>query len=766
MESEMIQGELTQPNRAAPLSIWKIFCSEWMYWAAGAVFVFLLANTQMSGPKSGVIPDLSAPYAYGGDLLFHSWLIQRVIEGWPFENPRSGYPFGSSLLDYPGSDIGNHLLLKLLGYLGGDFQSALNLYFLLGFAITFVAAYLVLRALGLSVRLSLAGGVIFDLLPFHFMRLPHLFLTWYFVAPIFFYLGFVCFSSGSKEEWLGGRKRLVFPILGLLIAASFGVYYSLFGVIVLVVAGLAGAVAYRTGRPLVLSGIYASAVAVGVLLNVAPNVLYQQVNGPNPEVAHSQPNASEIYGLKLVQLVMPRQGHRSKSLAALTNYYSQTFPLVNENATSALGVIGAAGLLSLMAVIAVRLAGREVEVRISLLALIVLVLFMFGSIGGLGTLFSLFVSPAIRGWNRISVFIGFGAITGLLMFIQMGIKRYTSPANAALTELAVAAALVVLAFFDQMTPPDPTFSTSVKTVFNRDHAFVENIEAQLPPGAAIYQLPYVGFPETVPPYQLGHYDLLTGFIQSKTLRWSHGGMKGRPGDLFFRSLSQEPIARQLEVVRRLGFSGIYIDRRGYEDQGLQIVTQLTAELGYGPSLGREDGQVAFFRLENVDRVSLEGRTATEIMERAGYVVDRLGVRYQANFEDGIDFMRPGWPSFVRQAAGLSEAEPWGRWSDENVAPAVRFDFTSELPDRFVLVLSLLTFGPNAQQPMVVKVGDTTYKVVLPAGEGILRLAIQGHNHSSFIELYPPRPTSPAELKLSSDARRLAVGFRKLKIEHE
>eukprot|EP00439_Symbiodinium_sp_Y106_P088923 s1_g1459.t1 len=748
-----------------PTSIWKIFCSEWKFWLSGAVLLFIFANIQISGLQAGAVPDLSFPYMYEKDMLFHSWMIQRVMEGWLYENPRSGFPFGSNFLDYPGSDVANHFLLKILGYIGGSYHAAINLFYLMSFVTTFVAGYVVLRALGLSVALAFGGAVVFDILPFHFLRLEHLFYTSLFLVPVFFYLAFVCFAyEGKLPGQRGGRARTVFWVLGLLAAASFGVYNVFFGVMVILTAGVAGSLARSSLRPLILSGICSGILSIGVLLNVAPNIAHTLTTESNTEIPIRLPQSSEYYGLKFVQMVLPQPEHRNQTLAAIAKDYADSFPLVNENESAALGMIGTVGLLSLMFVIVMQLSGRAVDPKVSLIALIVLTLFVFGTIGGLSSLFAMVVSPALRGWNRVSVFIGFGAVAASFLFLQMLMQRYAPAHRARITQACLAVALVAFAMWDQVPPADLESRIEAKREFDADTALVRAIETDLPEGAAIYQLPYIGFPESPLVHQVGPYTPLTGFINSETLRWSSGGMKARSGDLFYRALAQEPLTRQLDIVKELGFSGIYIDKRGYEDGGLGIVADLSALLGRGPNLAREDDKIVFFRLENAAPVTFEGLTAYEIMKSVGYVADLNGVRYKSSLDQGIDFSLTGFPDFVRRAQGLSVQEPWGRWSDANVAPTIRFDFSSGLPEQFVLILDLITFGPNASQPMSVVVGNSTYQVVLPAGEGTVRLPVQNPEGADFIEMRPPHPVSPADLRLSTDKRRLAIGLRKLIVE--
>ena len=154
----------------------------------------------MTGWPAGLVPNLSYPYDYSGDMLSASWVIQNLIEGnWTFHTDRSGYPFGSDLLDYPMSDSGSFAILRILGWLTGSYWAAMNLYFLLGFPAAFLASYVALRVMRVSAALAAAGSLLFVLLPYHFQRLQHLFLTWYFVVPIFFLFAWRLYTMSGRR---------------------------------------------------------------------------------------------------------------------------------------------------------------------------------------------------------------------------------------------------------------------------------------------------------------------------------------------------------------------------------------------------------------------------------------------------------------------------------------------------------------------------------------------------------------------------------------
>ncbi len=152
------------------------------------------------------------------------------------------------------------------------------------------------------------------------------------------------------------------------------------------------------------------------------------------------------------------------------------------------------------------------------------------------------------------------------------------------------------------------------------------------------------------------------------------------------------------------------------------------------------------------------------MQKAGYVVDKFGVRYPASLAEGIDFTRRGWPEFIRDVNGLSGPEPWGRWSDANLWPTVRFDLFTPLPQKFTLVLTVQPFGPNTDQELLIKIGTHVHRLRIPSGYSELRVPVSlADEQVYFIELTPPIPTSPQQLRISSDSRKLGIGFVELRI---
>jgi phosphoglycerol transferase len=648
--NEITENNFSKPivSNFKPKPLHECIQENWILCLAGSILSFILANILLSGWSSGITPNLSFPFIYAGDGFFTGWGIQRLIEGWVWENDRSGYPFGSNFHDFPGSDFGSLLVLKILGSITGEYFNALNIYVLLSFPLAFVSAFIVQIRFGLNRYFATSSALLFAFLPFHFFRLAHLFYLFYFVIPIFFYYSFKIFSceNTQKENRVFNLKNVIAFFI-LLLISSFGVYYALFGMIVIAVGGIAGAFKLWSFKPLILSIIAIAIIAFGVFLNLAPSIINNVKNGPNSEVAVRNIAEAEIYGFKLAQLVLPRDDHRVPHLAAITKKYSESAPLINENRTATLGLFGSIGLFLAGCVLAANSAGRSAESRISFLALISLVLFLSGTIGGLGSLFAMTITSSIRGWNRISPFLSFSCLA-IFFFILQNYLSFLRNSKALYPFAAFC--ILLIGIYDQTVPADPSTIANTKNRFEADRSFIQEIERNIESNSPIYQLPYMPFPESPPINSLGDYELGLGFVHSKTLRWSYGGMKGRPGDLFYRELGKKPISEQLPFIKKLGFKGIYVDRRGFSDNAKALENDFYTLLPGAMKREKSDKTAFFIALTDTESPDFSNLTPSEVLAKIDWGVLKPGMRYTHGQTDFLTFQ--SW----------SGAEKEHRWS--------------------------------------------------------------------------------------------------------
>ena len=88
------------------------------------------------------------------------------------------------------------------------------------------------------------------------------------------------------------------------------------------------------------------------------------------------------------------------------------------------------------------------------------------------------------------------------------------------------------------------------------------------------------------------YDESKGYLHSDSLRWSWGGLSGRPDGEWVRQTSHLPAKNMLNRLSDAGFSGIWLDRFGYKPD-VSPERAIGAELGIQP-LQRSDGRIAFY----------------------------------------------------------------------------------------------------------------------------------------------------------------------------
>src|SRR5690606_21141663 len=102
---------------------------------------------------------------------------------------------------------------------------------------------------------------------------------------------------------------------------------------------------------------------------------------------------------------------------------------------------------------------------------------------------------------------------------------------------ALVAVLVAGVLWDgahvRFRPPDGSFGLAYErndAAWVADADYAAALDAALPDGSAVFQLPIIRFPEAPPPGRMKDYDHLRGWIHLPPgrLRWSYGAMKGRP----------------------------------------------------------------------------------------------------------------------------------------------------------------------------------------------------------------------------------------------
>lgn len=625
---------------------------EWVVYAAATLVTAVLTFFALELWKG----KLSVPFTYTGDALPTAAHFKTVMqEGWYEYQPRLSAPLGQSYNDFPTADNLHMVAAKVLGLFTSDWALALNLYFLAGFALTAITMVWFLRTCGVSKVLTVALATLYALAPYHFIRgESHLWLGSYYGVPLA--LGLLVLILGRKPLW--GRGSQSSPVLAwlfspttrtlvfIVILAMSSSYYAVFFLILLATTGIA---------VLIRDGLWApfwGAVAAGIwtviimLVNMLPDMIFSRINGVNQLGLERSRGETEFYALKFAQLVLPWSGHRNDSLRELRVQYDNGYLSLGEQ--PALGAIAALGFIAAFLLIGGFLIRRG-NIRIGAedrrwnllagLSLLILVAFLFGTVGGLSTIVS-FLTSSLRGWNRISIVIMALSLAVIGLLIDLGIERIrrrSSLPAVVKRSAALIACLAVLGigFYDQ-TPRDAAQNyEATATRFAADHEWFQSIESELPTGSMVLVMPYIPFPELSSPNGFLASDQLVPYLQSDELRWTMGGIKGRPQADWPRQLSDYPAEDLATLAATAGSAGILVMRDAIVDRGQGLESAITASTGVEPRVSA-DGRYAFFNLESVSGAISESGTAADEQSVGSLITNPVTSYPYPGFSNGLD----------------------------------------------------------------------------------------------------------------------------------
>jgi phosphoglycerol transferase len=560
--------------------------------------------------------DISVPFTYGLDaLLAQAWIKGLIETGSYLTNPSLGAPGIAQFYDFPSADALNFLVLRVLGLFGTSTGTAVNIFYLAGYSAVGVATAFVLRRLHVSRLSSLGAAILFALLPYHYMRgESHLFLSMYWIIPLLL-LVLVWLDSSDPplvkhgaDGWfpfaLRNRRSIAALVICAAVGAS-GVYYMFFGCFFLAVVGLRAALRDRSYRVALAAVALVLISAFVFAAQMVPSAVYSARHGGNPVAAVRYPLEAELYGLRITEMLLPIDNHRVPSMASMRAAYVATSLYGNTEANmAALGIVGSLGFLLSISVLLLgwpRSSRRregppetDEPVSLRLLGFLSVSAVLFGTVSGFGAVFALAISPQIRAYNRISVFMALFALITLGVLADRFI-RLRKDATWRVVGPLVVALVVIFGVLDQTPAHLDDGLGQAAAVYAADATFGRQVQAELPSGASVFQLPYLPFPESPAMFGMPDYDPLRGYLHTTGLHWSYGAVKGRPDATWQQSTAALPAPAMIQQLREKGFAALWVQLNGYEDGGTAILRELSSLLG-PPAVVKADGVIAVWRL--------------------------------------------------------------------------------------------------------------------------------------------------------------------------
>ncbi len=608
--------------------------------------------------------DLQLPFSYENDGQFYAVLVKEVIHGWYFVNPRMGAPFGSELLDFPqGGDQLTFVIIKALGLFSTDWALVMNLFFLLTFPLVAVSAFAVMRQLSVSAPAATVCAGLFTLLPYHFWQGEfHLVLSAYWAVPLGCYLVIATYReeplfarrAGRRRGILAWASRRSLATLAICcVVGSGNLYYAAFTIVLVAFAAAVVALIRRSLRPLVGGIVSVAAILAVLAINISPTLVYRASHGTDSQAFLRTPGQSKEGSLKPGNLVLPLTGHRIAALGRVRQSYSGPLAVpefaTSEGESATLGFLATAGLVWLTVVLFTAIAGFgrrwDPGGTFRPLAAAAASSFMFATVGGISIAY--LVTPEIRQWTRLSVFIGFFALLAVALLLDRARARLRRRERGGqLLGALLLLTIGLLAFLDQTSSEFIPPYRQLALHFNSDQAFTAAIERRLPPGSAVFELPYMPWPEPGFVNRMTSFDPARGYLHSTDLRWSYGGMRGRPADWQAQLVGEPASVLAAAAAVAADFDGIYIDRLGYKGSDAdRLEAQLTSLLRVRPMISR-DGRLSFFDIRPY---------ATRLRATLGASRMRLlreAVLYPVRLDAGPGTRTPPPPDFPISGIGI------------------------------------------------------------------------------------------------------------------
>lgn len=571
--------------------------------------------------------DINVPISYQNDGLGAVATVKGMIEGegiWHRSYWSAPMEEDNYMVDY----ILPLMIIRVIILFVKDAAVVINIFWILTYILTAITTYLFLRKLGIRYSIAIFGSIIYNFLPYHYMRIEHFWLCGCYIIPLCLWLimdaaGVVSYEQKQNVFSIGKlkvtKRQIVNLVLGLLIGLN-GIYYSVFAVMLIMVMAFFNCISKKDIKKIAV-GVYDTIAIFApiVLFYVMPTVLWG--NSMMGEAAATR-NIYDIerYALKVAALFFPVQGHRIKALADFTEYYSEVFNLTNENCTVILGIIMSIGLvLSLLGVFCKSLYKTDHEL-VKCMGQINMVIILIACQGGLAAYIGIFVTTAIRCFNRMSIFIALASLTVVCISLENAIvhwkiKRYM--------ELAGISALTLFGIWDQTSAEYATYSlyTADKISYEwsydekeKDYYSLKNYFADIKQlvgeDAIIYMLPrepYYG-PDNKP------FAAIKSYVCSDGLRWSYSEWNAGYKK-YFKKIEETGVESLLNTISVLDMSGVLVDSQSYstEEEFSDVCQEIEILTGEKPVID-ESGELYFYDIVNYKNELLENYS-TEQLQR-------------------------------------------------------------------------------------------------------------------------------------------------------
>lgn len=496
-----------------------------------------------------------------GDML-SSYVNANQWNGIAFgETTQFGYPLGMNLNLFPSIDITQNLFAHVISNLTGNPFFGLNLLIVISFPLVAALTFLSLRLTGLRGVMAVALAIAFTMIPFHFDRaLGHPYLGSLYSAVTAVILAqligtnriAIWFSKDPSRHYL---TRRIFVILIVIITAWSGIYFALFGMILMSGAWLWRLSQGSRGKCLIALAIPIVGVAVLVVIGFIPALIALASNSPFAPLAVRFPYESVIFAgnLAIAVLVAPIgviSFYNSNVLEAIS-----AAPAAEGTSISNYGTwITVAAIVTLIITL---FTSRRKEIAFLITLLVVSILFFIP--WGPNYFFAAAISPQIRAWNRFLPII-------LLLLILILATVLTRLERRKRMAWMLAFLIVLITTVENIMPFASVYRDRVSaTQINVESVtdYTSRINDALPQDCGVLQLPAQVYPENGITGDMNDYEHFYESLIDPSKSWTYGAVKNTSSGAWLAALPEIPSTATIDLVKASGFCGIHVDLRAY-----------------------------------------------------------------------------------------------------------------------------------------------------------------------------------------------------------
>ena len=488
----------------------------------------------------------------GLSLCAHIKSLQEMGLKGLYMNYRLGAPGISSLYDDPGMDVLLSLEIILLNFIFSPSTAQLYYYTIIfSFVGTTISMFYLMKKVDLNEYCCLVFSILFSFAPYHFFRATaHITVANSISVPLAVLITLYLVGEVKAEKF----KLFERIICGILLGFSFP-YFVFFAFVIFAMA-IFVIVIQKVELKVFLHRIVVVIITIiSFIITRIPATWSKIQYGENTLSMVRNFADSEIYSIKIIQLLLPPQYTKLTFLKMIVDKYIGSGLLITESQYSSLGMVASLGfLLGFIILIIQCIRGNDNSI-ISILSLLIVGVTLVATVGGFGEIFNFLITPQMRCYNRFSIYISCMSLL-LIACLISNLKKAV--------QIFMLSLIFCVGLFDQFTVIRTTEQYNVAAEQQKVMLdFFDEVQNKYDKNCMIYQLPYADYPEVGPIYNMADYSHFKAYIFTDDIKWSYGGVKGRDYRASNLNIDNGMSYRFLQGLKREGFSAVYIDLSGY-----------------------------------------------------------------------------------------------------------------------------------------------------------------------------------------------------------